>query len=169
MKLCSLLDDQHLTVLLEDYWLDRPVDLGLLYHLEGYMRNNSQIVKIDLTNDRVKLEHTAWNDPDAPTPLILSGPETLFQASTQAAIWDRRFLWRFLSEKESAWEYEKRATKRMIEARKRGTFDGLILGCQVPPVSYVNVCGGEGTMPEVWALKRMPMWMQNEMKASGFM
>lgn len=169
VKLCSILTDQHILLTLDDYWLDRPVDLGLIYQLETYLRNNPEIVKIDLTNDRLKLEHTAWNDSDAPTPLILSGSETLFQASTQAAIWDRKFLWRFLNEKESAWQYEKAGTKRMIEARKRGTFDGLILGCQSPPMSYVNCVGGEGSMPGVFALKRFPQWMLSEMRANGFM
>jgi hypothetical protein len=168
-RLCSLLTDQHILLTLDDYWIDRPVDIGLIYRLETYMRNNPEIVKMDLTNDRLKLEHTAWADPDAPTPLILSGTETLFQASTQAAIWDRRFLWRFLNEKESAWEYEKRGTKRIIEARKRGTFDGLILGCQSPPMWYVNAVGGEGSMPGVFALKRFPQWMLSEMRSLGFM
>ena len=165
LRLCSLLDESHVLVFLEDYYLSKPVDTDLIARLYNYMLDNPEIVKIDLTDDRGKLEHTAWVDPAAPTEMIMSGPETHFQTSTQAALWERRFLWRFLSEKESAWEFEKRGSKRIIEARKRGTFDGLILGCKVPPVHYINAIGGMGNHPHVWARKYFPHWMTNELMA----
>lgn len=169
MKLCSLLTESHVLLFLEDYYLSKPVNTDLIANLYNYLLSNPEIVKLDLTDDRGKLEHTAWADSDAPTPLILSGPETLFQTSTQAALWERRFLWRFLSEKETAWEYEKKGSKRIIEARKRGTFDGLILGCQNPPVQYINAIGGEGGHPQVWARKRFPIWMSNDLLAHGLL
>lgn len=149
MYLWGLRDD-HLLLVLEDYWLDTPVDLRLIEHAIQLMVTHPDIGKIDLTDDRLKVPHS-----DMPSlPMIISDPDSLFQTSLQAAIWQRHFLLSYLSPDETPWEFEKRGTRRLIEARQQGRETRRILGYTTPPLHYINAVGGEGSHPQQFAKKR---------------
>lgn len=151
-----------LVLLLEDYFLDRPVDRLAVLRLWEFMEAHPEVVKIDLSGDRLKFEHEDFNDD-----LVRAGDKSLFQTSLQAAIWRRDFLERFLDARESPWEFERKGTRRVVGARGRGEFDGLILGARRPPLSYVNAVGGEGRRPGEWDLKKFPEWMLAELAERG--
>jgi len=164
------ISDPTLIVMLEDYFLDRPVDIARLQTLATYMNAHPDVAKIDLSDDRLKTPYEFYEDG-----LIRSADDAPFQASLQAAMWRRDTLLRFLKEPESPWQFEKAGTRRMVVARKAGEWGGLILGCQRPPLHYVNAVGGgqgdkdQGGGTPVWALKRIPPWMQEDLKTHGWL
>lgn len=147
-------------LMLEDYFIDKPVDKAAIKRLWKMMQDNPEIAKIDLSNDRLKVAHSDYDNGR----LILSDENAVYQTSVQAAIWRVDYLKRFLDPLESPWQFERRGTKRVIKARKAGTFAGKILGCKVPPVSYVNAKGGEGTQADKWDFKKVPQWMVSELR-----
>jgi len=152
-------------LMLEDYFVDKPVNTKLIKKLWQYMGQHEGIVKIDLTDDRLKMPHRVYNPPlHYDEDLIVSEDNAPFQTSLQAAIWRKDFLLQFLDPTENPWQFEKKGTKRIVQARLSGDFDGLILGCKRPPLSYINAKGGEGKNPEAWDFKKMPQWMAQELK-----
>lgn len=157
--------DEYFILMLEDYFLDFVVRRATIDMCEQVMIDHPDVVKIDLTDDRQKVEH---EDTEIGKPygirFIQSAPGAPFQGSLQAAIWRRGFLLEFLNPKEDAWMMEKNFTRRCITARREG-FNGKILGMIQPPVHYINSIGGEGNHPHIYARKRFPDWMWRELCA----
>ncbi|MHC4240158.1 MAG: hypothetical protein ACYSUC_10455 [Planctomycetota bacterium] len=151
-------------LMLEDYFIDKPVDVHAIQEMWKYMLNHPKVVKVDLTDDRLKVGHSDFDDR-----LIKSDDNALFQTSTQAAIWRKDFLLRCLQSDEGPWQFERRGGKRIIAARKAGEIDGLILGFKQPPLSYVNAKGGEGTQPGEWDFKKIPAWMVKTLREKRLM
>lgn len=164
IKYLTYHNNQLVLLMLEDYFLDKPVDKKVIEGLWELMQHDPGVAKIDLSNDRLKVGHTDFDDW-----LIKSDDDALFQTSLQAAIWRKDFLLQFLKPIESAWQFEKRGTKRIIKARQDGDFDGLILGCKEPLLSYINAIGGEGNNPGAWDLNKFPKWMIKELKEKRLM
>jgi hypothetical protein len=149
-------------LMLEDYFLDGRVNIDEVKRAWDCITHFPEVAKIDLTNDRLKVPHSRWDDR-----FIQSAPDAPFQTSLQAAIWRKDFLLRFLDPDENPWQFERRGTKRVITAREAGTFDGLILGFKQPPMSYVNAVGGEGQNSDKWDRKKFPSWMWSELEGRG--
>lgn len=149
-------------LMLEDYYLDRPVDLKRINQLWELMEKNKDIAKIDLSGDLVKREHL-----DYAPGLVQAAPEALYQTSLQAAIWRRDYLLRFIVPHENPWQFEKGGGSRVIYARRDGTFDGLVLGVIEPPLYYVNAVGGEGHRPGEYDHKKILAEMWAELKEKG--
>jgi hypothetical protein len=149
--------DDFILLMLEDYFLSQPVNVHAVRAAWGLMLENPQIAKIDLTDDRLKVDHADFDNT-----FIQSAGDAPFQTSVQAAIWRKDFLLQFLDPTETPWQFERRGTKRVIAARQAGEFGGLILGFKQPPMAYVNAVGGEGNKPGEWDFKKIPGWMQRE-------
>ena len=84
------------------------------------------------------------------------------------AIWKTDFLLEYLHHSETAWGFEKKGSKRVIRRRNEGLEQRLILGMKPPLMKYVNSIGGEGNHPHVWAKKRFPSALWNEMLKLGY-
>jgi hypothetical protein len=156
-------------LMLEDYFIDRPVDVKAIKIAWDYMLKRPDIAKIDLTDDRLKVAHTDYMDNWTIGKYVQSADDAHFQTSTQAAIWRKDYLLRFLHPDENPWQFERRGTKRVKAARKAGEFDGLILGFKKPPLSYVNAVGGEGNNPGAWDFKKIPAWMVKRLRERKLM
>lgn len=159
------IEDEFVLLMLEDYYLDRLVNVGLINSIYNFMSANSHVFKFDLTDDRTKVPHKEhnWkmiaNDKDV-YDVIQSDINAPFLASVQVAIWRRDFLLGILNKTDNPWQFEKnKRTKTYLKKH-----DGIILGCVNPPMSYVNVVGGEGNKPGEYDLKKFPQWMKDELK-----
>ena len=151
-------------LMLEDYFLDRPVNSNSIDMLYKHIEETERVVKIDLTKDRLKAPHIPYSAiPDG----ILSDYNSLYQASTQAAIWKKEFILKFFDPTEGPWEWEKSGTRRIIRARCEG-WKGDILGTTSPPMHYINAIGGEGNHPYKWAKNRFPNQLWEELKEKEF-
>lgn len=168
LRVLDLIRDDVVLLLLEDYFLTESVDWTPIDALtDYYLVKNTHVVKIDLTDDRLKVGH-ALCAKYAGLDIILSIHNTPFQTSLQAALWRKSFLQQFLALDESAWQFEKNGTRRVIAARRRKVFDGVILGTMTPPMTYANAVGGEGHKPGVIEAKHMPAWMWDECIEKGW-
>ena len=98
----SAMPDKHFVWMLEDYFLQRPIDHGAIRTLGEYMDMHDDVLRIDLSSDRLHsgcahLPHTLGVD-DNPEftyghyDIIVSDPERQYHMSTQAAIWNRKNL-----------------------------------------------------------------------------
>jgi hypothetical protein len=148
--------DDLIILMLEDYFIDKPVKVDKIKAAYKMMKQNETIVKFDLTEDRLKFPHIQIGNG-----LIKSNQDAQFLTSTQAAIWQKDFLLSCLHPSENAWQFEKKGTKRLIESG----FDKLILGYQDAPLSYINAVSGEGSKAGQFDFKRMPKWMIDELGA----
>ena len=163
LKLLDLLPDELFILVLEDYLLSTQVDMQAVTALAGIIQRRSDVVKIDLTDDRLKVGHTAYGRI-GDVSLIRSADDAPYQMSVQAAIWRKSWLRAYLDPAEDAWQAEKFGTRRIVSARTQGRERGVILGTTQPPMRYVNAIGGEGTMPGTWARHRFPEWMLDELE-----
>lgn len=162
------IDDEFVLLMLEDYYLDRPVDAGIIQTFKNFMQYQPSIVKFDLTDDRLKVDHKPYiqtfeSDEIYYENIVVSDNNAPFLASVQAAIWRRDFLIAILNNKDDAWQFEKnKRTKKYLTDHK-----AVILGCVNPPMSYINAVGGEGNKPGQYDLKKFPQWMIDELKTKG--
>lgn len=118
--------------MLEDYWLCRTVDTAAVGSLADYLCNHPDVLKIDLTGDRLHsgraVDIDAWGHCD----IIETGWDTAYQWSTQAAIWNREHLLDSLRPEMSPWDFE---------LRDRPAHHLRVLGTRQWPVRYVNGVG----------------------------
>lgn len=164
-KLLTMIDDEVVLLMLEDYFLTFPLGWGVvedLYRLFDY----SYVVKVDLSDDRFKAAHIERGIYHT-SQMIEPCPEAPYQASLQAALWRTKFLYSLLEPAENAWQFEKRATKRIQKMQQQGQHL-QILGTALPPLVYANAVGGAGGKPGVIEAKHMPDWMWQECVAKGW-
>lgn len=135
------LEDSHLVIMLEDYWLCRGVNHQAVNTLYELCLHNPQILRMDLTDDRqyngdqIPFEYIpyyGYND------ILWTPPDSPYQSSLQAGIWNRRLLLEVLYEGESAWQFEIGKTGENIRNRS----DVWVLGTRQRPVRYANVFKG---------------------------
>jgi len=117
---------------LEDYWLCRHVDNAAIETIAEYMRMHSNILKVDLTADRLHSGHAYDVDTYGHLDLLETSWDTPYQLSTQMACWNRRHLLSILRPEMSPWDFELQ-DKRMPELR--------VLGTRQFPVRYCNGLG----------------------------
>jgi len=153
-------------LMLEDYWIHKPVDQEAVAAAWNIMEKRKEIGKIDISGDLLKRKFSEYREIDG-AKLVQAAPESYFQTSTQAAIWRKSFLLEWLKDSESAWQFEKSGGRRMIYARQSGKAVKLVLGTDPGAVSYVNACGGEGNLKGKYDHKKIPGWMWEELMENG--
>lgn len=132
IELLNKLDDSIVCWLLEDYYLVRKVDNGAIESLAEYMRIHSDILKIDLTGDRLYSGKARDVDYWGHLDLILTPWETPYQFSIQAALWNRRHLLSLLRPEMSPWDFE------LQDVRSEKLY---VLGTRQWPLRYLNFLG----------------------------
>lgn len=135
IDILSKIEDDVVLIVLEDYWLMRRVDIRALRLLSKYMSKNTDIIRIDLTNDRA---HAKGDPRDAERygycewlDMIITHEGTPYQMSLQAGLWNIQKLLNVLRKDKSPWETEIHTSI--------GTRDGLVLGTLQHPMRYCNV------------------------------
>jgi hypothetical protein len=118
--------------MLEDYYLCRQVDNAAIESLAEYMMMHPDVLKIDLTGDR--LHSGAADDVDywGHVDLLRTPWETPYQYSTQCALWNREHLLSILRPEMSPWDFE-------LQDKKPEHLH--VLGTRQWPVRYVNFIG----------------------------
>lgn len=148
--------------LLDDYWLQRTVDHEAVRSLGEFMRDHPDVLKIDLTADRLYSGHAVDRGAYGRLDIIETDWNTHYQLSTQAAIWNRRSLLSILKPGLSPWEFELHL-QGQIPAERHG--DLRILGTRQWPVRYANGSGMGHKAP--W-LEGIPQDHVDEMRRRGY-
>jgi len=118
--------------LLEDYYLCRGVDHKAIESLADYMRMHGDILKIDLTGDRLYSGKARDVDYWGHVDLITTAWDTPYQFSTQCALWNRKHLLSLLRPEMSPWDFE---------LQDKAPEQLHVLGTRQWPVRYVNFLG----------------------------
>jgi hypothetical protein len=131
-------------LMLDDYWLMRPVDVKAVRMLEGYIGQFVYTLKIDLTYDRLYSStppggqnrfYWGFNDYGRLNylDLIQSDPTDPYHMSLWTGIWRRDNLRSVLVPGETAQQIEMHGGER-LKARQ----DLLILGTRQAPLRHIN-------------------------------
>lgn len=130
-------NNTHMVLMLEDYWLCRKVDTEGIAILEDYAVSNPNILRLDLTSDR--LYAGGMKDVDYCNRFdIVQAKGSPYEMSLQAGIWNINLLMRVLDylpeDKHSAWDVELEGTTIV----NMPDFPGDIVGTRQCPVRYIN-------------------------------
>lgn len=132
------IDDQYFVLLLEDYWLCRGVNHQAISTLYELCHSYPKILRMDLTADR------QFNGKSLPfqylpywgyLDLIWTPPNSEYQMSLQAGIWNRNHLLGLLEPGRSIWDIEIGYISNKIHNRS----DLWVLGTKQCPIRYANV------------------------------
>ena len=141
-KMIRILDEvaeEQFILMLEDYWLVRPVDVQAIRMLCDYAKQFQNVLKIDLTHDRLYINGGAnflyganTYDNCGYLDLIKSPPGTPYQMSLWAGIWNREQMRNVLVPGETAQDIEINGTRRVTDEQ-------LVLGTRQAPMLHANI------------------------------
>lgn len=106
IKFLNNLIDDHVLLMLDDYWLNRPVNHAAIMDLAELAENNPSILRLDVTSDRANNADIVSVGGYRGLDLVQSNPGIVYHFSYQAAIWNRRLLLNVLQPEQSPWESE---------------------------------------------------------------
>jgi hypothetical protein len=128
-------DDDLFVWMLEDMLLTRTVDVRAVATLAEYMSFHREIIRIDLTTDRLYAFASPGQRPDyeyyGSLDLVWSEPHSPYHLSLQAGIWRREYLLHYMVPGETPWELEMAGTERLSS-----TPEMVVLGTRQFPVRY---------------------------------
>lgn len=134
--LIKLLDEYHdgvFCLMLEDYWLSRPVNREAITMLHDYMLQFQYVLKVDLMTDRLYAYGMSDYGHCGYLDLIRSDPASQYHMSLMTGLWRRDQLLRFLVPDESPWDVELKGTPRVAAAAS----EVLVLGTRQAPVRHI--------------------------------
>jgi len=127
----NTIKEQFVVILLDDYWLNRTVDTQGIGTLMQYMSANRDVLRIDLTKDRLYAggmrDYDVYGHYD-----LVSAPGSEYQMSLQAGIWNKGLLMSVLQTNQDPWQVELQGTTIVNER------DMTILGTRQNLVKYAN-------------------------------
>lgn len=139
IKLLSEINDEAFVLMLEDYWITRPVNIDAVKKCHGYCEQFGYVLRIDLTTDRLFAHGPRYPGDIADyghcgyLDLIRSEPGSQYHMSLMTAVWRRDNLLKVLVPNETPWEVELTGTSRL--SRQYGA-DLLVLGTRQWPIRH---------------------------------
>jgi hypothetical protein len=134
MRCLKEMDAEIFTLMLDDYWLVRRVDVEGIATLAALVENTPDVLRLDLTDDRQysgDMTDVGYCDR---FDLVSTPGDSPYQMSIQAAIWRKPLLLSVLQPNWSPWEVELSGSPSLHERQ-----DCLVLGTRQRPVRYANV------------------------------
>lgn len=132
LALLDQIDDAVVTLMLEDYWLTRPVNVEAVAMLDAYAQQFGYVARIDLTTDRLYAAGATDYGRCGYLDLIRSDPASAYHMSMMAGVWRVEHLRRVLIPGETPWQVEIMGTQRLAQLH-----DVLVLGTRQYPVRYI--------------------------------
>lgn len=145
IKFLKFIQDDYILIMLEDYWIQRPVDTRSIEVCLSYMEMDNRVLRFDLTGDTM---HCNGDCRDAINfgflnyyDVVEKPPDKSYRMSFQAGIWNSKLLLSLLKNGMTPWEVE---TQTVVPNHI------LILGTKQWPLRYVNaVWKGELDIKEI--------------------
>lgn len=133
IKFLEEMPDEFSIIMLEDYWIYRPVDSKGIEILAQQMRHDPHILRMDLTGDvaycrgdpRYAYNFGFINHYD----IVKKPPGVSYRMSFQAGIWNNRLLLSLLKKDKDPWQ---------VEIYTPVPDDILVLGTKQWPLRYAN-------------------------------
>lgn len=146
IKVLDNVADEVFILMLDDYWLSRPVDIMAIQMIYDYMRQFKNVLKFDLTDERLYSDTPPgdgynrfyWGYNTYNTlgylDLIKSNPNGLYHLSLWGGMWRRDLLKQLLVPGERAQEIEMYGGNRLLKHS-----EWLVLGTRQAPMRHANV------------------------------
>lgn len=134
IQFLEAVNDSHFVLMLEDYWLIRKVNNEAVSSLWDYAGCHPNVLRIDLTTDRMYSGHAKDVDTWGYLDIIETPHDAPYQFSTQACLVNRELMLKALRPSMSAWDLELQGSS-LIQPEWR------VLGTRQWPVRYVNGWG----------------------------
>ena len=140
IKLLHETSDEQVLLMLEDAWVTRPVNVGLVAKLADYAAQRPEVTRIDLTTDRLynsavrDYETLQWID------LIVTPAPSEYLMSLCAGIWNKAQLLKYLIPGEDPWQFE------IAGSRRAGDAQALVLGTRQLPMRHLFAMRANGVM-----------------------
>lgn len=132
IALLHQIPDEVFTLMLEDYWLTRPVYRQAVKMLYDYMEQFQYVARMDLTGDRKHNGMASFYGNCGHLRLVWSNPDSQYHMSMMTGIWRKRHLLRVLIPNETPWEVELSGTPRLGYLRN----EIIVLGSEEWPVRH---------------------------------
>jgi len=126
----SLIDDPIVLLMMDDYWLNAPVNHAAIDYLARYVEWHPYIARLDVTGDRLGASNWSRFDDAGGLTLIKSDPHSLYHFSYQAALWRKSLLLECLRAGETPWQSEMNGDQRLRD------LGYTVLGTTQPPMRY---------------------------------
>ena len=145
IKYLNGIKEQYLLILLEDYWINRTVDVQGVQTMYDYIRSHNDVIRIDLTMDRLYANGPQYPSLDKGNYGhyghydLICRPDTQYQMSLQAGIWNKKLLLDIIQPNWSPWEFE------LIGTGKLNKTDLKVIGTRQNIISYTNGLKNEAT------------------------
>ncbi len=165
LKVLSTIADETFILMLEDYWVYRPVDVTGVKILYDYARQFKNVLKIDLARDRLYIDggnrfaygYNTYGSAGY-IDLVKSPVGTDYQMSLWGGIWNRDSLIPFILPGETAQQIELNGTRRLNEQGDKF----LVLGTRQAPLVHGNIYqsgkGGKPTYSEAtWEIDQIDL------------
>lgn len=169
LNLLDEIDDEAFVLMLEDYWITRPVDTRAIQMCYDYAKQFKYLLRIDLTTDRLFAAGPRYpgDIPDygylGHLDLIRSEPTSPYHMSLMTAMWRRDNLKKVLQPGWSPWEVELTGTSRLLT---HYAADMLVLGTRQWPVRHtLGYRGGNPTGADLSAIRPTDV---DEMRKLGY-
>jgi len=150
IKFLRTMKDEYCVLMLEDYWINRPVDVYGIDVLYQYIQTRDDILRFDLTVDVLHVNGDARDANDCGFighyDLVEKRPGQPYRMSYQAGLWNTRLLLSLLVEGKDPWQ---------SEIHTAVPDDINVYGVRQWPLRYINsVYKGELDMREIERLAK---------------
>jgi hypothetical protein len=131
IKVLHEIPDEQVLLMLEDAWVTRPVNVGLVAKLSDYAAQYPEVLRIDLTTDRLynsavrDYATLQWID------LIVTPAPSEYLLSCCAGIWNKTQLLKYLIPGWSPWDFE------LTGSREASKYNPLVLGTRQLPMRHL--------------------------------
>jgi hypothetical protein len=142
MKVLNNIADEVFILMLSDFWLTRQVDINALDMIYDYMHQYQNVIKFDLTTERLYAEgggkylygNQTYNTLGY-LDLIKSSHQSAYHMSLWTGMWRRDLLKKVLVFGETAQQIELNGTQRLAQYGD----EMLVLGTRQAPMLHANV------------------------------
>lgn len=128
-------------LMLEDYWITKPVDVQVVNVAYEYMKQFEYVARFDLTADRQFAGGVDDYGKVEDLDLVISDPGSAYHMSLMAGIWRREHLLRIMRPEETPWDLEIFGTPRLAALND----EVIVLGTKVRPVWHTLAFRGGDT------------------------
>ena len=132
IALLHQIPDEVFTLMLEDYWITRPVYRQAVTMLEAWMHQFKYTARMDLTGDRKHNGMASFYGACGHLNLVWSNPDSQYHMSMMTGIWRKDHLRSVLIPGETPWEVELQGTPRLGRMRDKV----IVLGTEEWPVKH---------------------------------
>lgn len=157
----------HAAILLEDYWVSRPVDVEALEMASLYMLAYRDALRFDLCTDRLNAKHKpigSWGRLD-----LIESTGDMYDLSLQASMWNIELLLTLTRANESPWQLELEGTGRLINEYKSSGM--RVVGTRQNPINYlIAVRNGHFSFDGSWMFppKELSVEDRKELEDLGY-